>query len=162
MGSNLRIAIFNHSKLHMNNQEYAVRDTKLIEFQEVGALMVEVYTRLGGFPSPDEQPSYCKMLANIGSLTGNPKARLIVAVTPRGEIRGGVVYFGDMQYYGSGGIASTEKNAGGFRLLAVDLEVRGKGLGKLLTEACIEIAKEEKQPQLIIHSTKACKFLENV
>jgi GNAT superfamily N-acetyltransferase len=95
------------------------------------------------------------MLANIGNLTENPKTKLLVAVTSNGKIGGGVVYFGDMKYYGSGGTATTEINAAGFRLLAVDLNARGKGIGKLLTEACIQLAKEEKQNQIIIHTTMA-------
>jgi GNAT superfamily N-acetyltransferase len=95
------------------------------------------------------------MLANIGNLTENPKTKLLVAVTSNGKIGGGVVYFGDMKYYGSGGTATTEINAAGFRLLTVDLNARGKGIGKLLTEACIQLAKEEKQNQIIIHTTMA-------
>ena len=142
----------------MDNQEYVVRDARPEEFQEVGVLMVKVYAQLEGFPSPDEQPNYYKMLADVGSLTKKPKTRLIIAVPSQGKIAGGVVYFGDMQYYGSGGTAKQEKNAGGFRLLAVDPMVRGRGIGKLLTEACIQIAKEEKQSQVIIHSTKAMEI----
>jgi N-acetylglutamate synthase-like GNAT family acetyltransferase len=60
-----------------------------------------------------------------------------------------------MQYYGSGGTATQEKNAAGFRLLAVDPKARGLGIGKLLTIACINKAKESGISQLIIHSTKA-------
>jgi GNAT superfamily N-acetyltransferase len=95
------------------------------------------------------------MLANIGSLTKNPGTKLLIAVSSNGKIGGGVVYFGDIKYYGSGGTAIKEKNAAGFRLLAVDPDTRGKGLGKLLTEACIQLAKDEKQNQLIIHTTEA-------
>jgi GNAT superfamily N-acetyltransferase len=63
-----------------------------------------------------------------------------------------------MEYYGSGGTATQEKNAAGFRLLAVDVGARGLGIGKLLTIACIEKAKEQKQKQLIIHTTKAMRI----
>jgi ribosomal protein S18 acetylase RimI-like enzyme len=62
-----------------------------------------------------------------------------------------------MQYYGSGGTATKEQHAAGFRLLAVDPLVRGKGIGKLLTRACIAKAKEKKLDQLIIHTTLAMK-----
>jgi sugar lactone lactonase YvrE len=44
----------------------------------------------------------------------------LVAVSSDNKIAGGVVYFSDMQYYGSGGTATKEHNAAGFRLLAVD------------------------------------------
>ncbi len=139
----------------MKNNSYIVRDAKPEEFLEVGALMVKVYSQLKGFPSKNEQPGYYEMLADVGSLTKNPKTRLLVALSADGKIDGGVVYFGDMKYYGSGGTATKERNAAGFRLLAVDPAARGKGIGRILTEACIQIAKDENQNQIIIHSTKA-------
>ena len=63
-----------------------------------------------------------------------------------------------MKYYGSGGSATKEKNAAGFRLLAVAHASRGHGIGKLLTEACIQLAKKEHQSQVIIHSTKSMQI----
>ncbi len=93
----------------MNSEEYIVRDTTRNEFSEIGELMVDVYSQLEGFPTKDEQPKYYKMLANIGSLTRNPKTKLLIAIFSNGKIGGGVVYFGDMKYYGSGGTATREK-----------------------------------------------------
>ena len=81
-----------------------------------------------------------------------------MAVSPEGKIAGGVVYFSDMQYYGSGGTATQEKNASGFRLLAVAPSFRKQGIGKLLTNECIKKAKELNQEQVIIHSTKAMQI----
>lgn len=138
----------------MSNQ-HLVRDAAPEEFQEIGKLMVTVYSQLAGFPSKEEQPNYYQMLANIGKLTENPGIRLLVAISPEGKIDGAVVYIGDMNYYGSGGTATSEKNASGFRLLAVNPKTRGKGIGKLLIQTCINLAKNASQVQLIIHSTKA-------
>ncbi|WP_299248117.1 GNAT family N-acetyltransferase [uncultured Aquimarina sp.] len=140
------------------SQEYLIRDANPNEFIKIGELMVKVYSQLDGFPSQKEQPNYYKTLANIGSFTEKPNTRLLIAVSENDEIGGGVVYFSDMKYYGSGGTAPQEKNASGFRLLAVAPTARGKGIGKLLTEACIELAKDEKQRQVIIHSTKAMQI----
>ena len=98
----------------MNKQEYIVRDAVPAEFPDIGKLMVDVYSQLKGFPTKEEQPDYYKMLANIGELTKNPKTKLLIAVSSKGRIDGGVVYFGDMKYYGSGGTATKEKNAAGF------------------------------------------------
>lgn len=137
--------------------EFTIRDAGPEEFEAVGLLMVEVYSSLDGFPKPEEQPLYYNMLANIGDFTLKPKTRLLVAVSEDGEIGGGLVYFSDMQYYGSGGIATAEKNAAGFRLLAVEPEMRGKGLGRLLTQACIDLAEEAGLKEMIIHSTDAMK-----
>ncbi|MBT8273922.1 MAG: GNAT family N-acetyltransferase [Bacteroidia bacterium] len=117
--------------------------------------MVDVYSKLEGFPNADEQPAYYKTLANIGELTFQPKTELLVAVNTGNKIVGAVVYFSDMKYYGSGGSATDEKNAAGFRLLAVDSNTRGRGIGRLLTVACIKKAKEDGLNQIIIHSTKA-------
>lgn len=141
----------------MTATEFTVRNAKPSEYEAVGQLMVEVYAALKGFPKPAEQPQYYEMLANVGQLTLKPDTELIVAVTNDDQIGGAVVYFGDMQHYGSGGAATQEKNAAGFRLLAVSDQERGKGLGKLLTLACLEKAKEQKQSQLIIHTTNAMK-----
>lgn len=139
----------------MTRQEYIVRNAKPEEFEEIGKLMVQVYSQLEGFPKQDEQPAYYKMLANIGELTKKPETELLVAVSVDDKIKGGVVYFSDMQYYGSGGTATKERNAAGFRLLAVDGSARGKGIGKLLTNECIRKAKEKQLSQVIIHSTEA-------
>lgn len=117
--------------------------------------MVEAYSQLEGFPTPTEQPGYFQMLANVGEFASKPMAALLVAISHEGIIDGAVVYFANMQYYGSGGIATQEKNTSGFRLLAVSPSARGKGLGKLLTEACIAKAKEDGSSQMIIHTTMA-------
>ena len=125
------------------------------EFEEIGKLLVQVYSQLEGFPKESEQPDYYKVLAGVGELTSKPGTELLVAVSSSGNIAGAVVYFSNMQYYGSGGKATSEKNACGFRLLAVDPLARGQGIGKLLTNTCIQKAKDKKADQLIIHSTKA-------
>jgi GNAT superfamily N-acetyltransferase len=139
----------------MTKQEYTVRNARPEEFEQIGTLMVQVYSQLEGFPKISEQPDYYKMLANVGALTNNPGTALLVAVRDGNEIAGAVVYFNEMKYYGSGGTATREENAAGFRLLAVDPAIRGKGIGKLLANACIEKARENKLSQVIIHTTTA-------
>jgi GNAT superfamily N-acetyltransferase len=133
---------------------FTIRNATPTEYHEAGQLLLSVYSQLQGFPSPADQPDYYKMLANVGDLTNKPGTELIVAVSSEGRIVGAVVYFSDMQYYGSGELATREKNAAGFRLLGVDVNMRGKGIGKLLTLECIRRAREQKRDQLIIHSTK--------
>ena len=139
----------------MSTQEYSIRNAKSKEFEEIGKLMVNVYSQLEGFPKQDEQPTYYLMLENIGDLTKKPETELLIAISEEGKIAGGVVYFSDMQYYGSGGTATKERNAAGFRLLAVDPSARRKGVGNLLTHECIRKTKEKNLSQVIIHSTKA-------
>ncbi|MER2997809.1 GNAT family N-acetyltransferase [Pontibacter populi] len=141
----------------MTQPNYTIRNARPSEFAAIGKLMVQVYSQLDGFPKEKEQPAYYSMLYNIGEFTNKPETELLVAVADDGKIAGAVVYFGDMQYYGSGGTATQELNAAGFRLLAVSPEARGLGIGKLLTLECIRKAKENDLSQVIIHSTKAMK-----
>jgi GNAT superfamily N-acetyltransferase len=138
----------------MGNQEYTVRNAKSEEFTEIGNLMIRVYSQLVGFPKKKDQPEYYKMPGSIGELTIKPETELLVAVSSEGKIVGTVVSFGDMQYYGSGGTATLEKNASGFRLLAVESSFRGCGIGKLLIGECIRKAKNLRHKQVIIHSTQ--------
>ncbi|MBB6612863.1 GNAT family N-acetyltransferase [Pontibacter sp. Tf4] len=139
----------------MLTQTCTIRNAQPDEYAALGQLMVQVYSQLAGFPKPHEQPTYYHMLANIGDITAKPGAELLVAIDGAGKLLGGVVYFRDMQHYGSGGTATQEQLASGFRLLAVAPDRQGHGIGKLLTQACIAKAREHQNKQVIIHSTKA-------
>ena len=141
----------------MNTSNYIIRNAVPLEFEKIGQLLIQVYSQLEGFPKENEQPNYYKMLANIGDFTKHPETELLAAVDEKHTILGAVVYFNNMQYYGSGGIATQEQNSAGFRLLGVDNRARGKGIGKLLTQECIKKAAENNRKQLIIHSTLAMK-----
>jgi ribosomal protein S18 acetylase RimI-like enzyme len=132
-----------------------IRDLQPREFDALGRLMVDVYSKLDGFPTPTEQPRYYELLANIGRFTEKPDTRVLVAVTPGDELVGGVVYFGDMAQYGSGGLATSIHDASGIRLLGVDPRFRGSGAGRALTSACIELAREAGHSQVILHTTQA-------
>jgi GNAT superfamily N-acetyltransferase len=125
------------------------------QYEAIGKLMVLVYSGLGGFPKENEQPDYYRMLANVGELTTRPGVELLVAMNESSRLLGAVVYFNDMQYYGSGGTATQERDAAGFRLLAVDPGSRGCGVGKMLTTTCIEKARISGAGQVIIHTTHA-------
>jgi ribosomal protein S18 acetylase RimI-like enzyme len=131
-----------------------IREIRNDEFARLGELMVDVYSGLAGFPTPDEQPRYYEMLANIGRFAGKKDAKVLVAISAGNELVGGIVYFGDMAEYGSAGIATTVKNASGIRLLGVSARYRGVGAGKALTRACIELAKEKRHSHVVLHTTQ--------
>ncbi len=132
-----------------------IREIRPDEYESLGQLMINVYSTLEGFPSPDEQPGYYEMLAKIGSFNEEEDTKVLVAISAEGELIGGVVYFGDMARYGSGGTATAELNASGFRLLAVDPRSRGAGAGRALSNACIQLAKDSGHAQVILHTTQA-------
>jgi GNAT superfamily N-acetyltransferase len=139
----------------MTLKHYTTRNADPSEFEEIGRLMVNVYSQLDGFPKESEQPDYFRALANVGAFARKPDTAVLVAVSGENEIAGALVYFDDMIYYGSGGTATKEKNASGFRLLAVDPTARGQGIGRMLAGECVRRAKEKKHKHLIIHTTMA-------
>jgi GNAT superfamily N-acetyltransferase len=139
----------------MIRQNYSIRNAKTEEFGPIGKLMIDVYSRLEGFPGEAEQPEFYKMLANIGELTKKPGTELLVAQSPESKVTGAVVYFSDMKYYGSGGTATYEENTSGFRLLAVERLSRSHGIGNLLIAECIRRAVFHNHSQIIIHTTRA-------
>ena len=136
---------------------HEIREAYPEEFEELGLLMVNSYAQLEGFPGPEENPSYYNVLRNVGEFAQKPKTKLIVAVSEEGRVDGGLVYFGDMRYYGAGGEATLSQEAGAFRLLAVNPNISGKGLGKRLVYACMDQARLEGFEYLMIHSTKFMK-----
>lgn len=135
-----------------------IRDIRAEEGAVLGQLLVEVYATLPGFPSPEQQPRYYEMLRNIYAFTERPATRVLVALDDREHIVGGVVYFGDMAQYGSGGTATRETRASGIRLLGVSPSVRGGGIGKALTEACLALARDSGNTQVILHTTEAMRI----
>jgi len=62
-----------------------------------------------------------------------------------------------MKYYGSGGAATRIERASGLRLLAVSQAVRGGGIGRALTDKCIELAKQHHHEQVVLHTTQYMK-----
>lgn len=135
--------------------EFTIRDVAPGEAEALGRLMVDAYSRLDGFPSPQERPRYYEMLARVASLTERPGTRVLVAVTESETLLGGVVSFADMAQYGSGGTATLETNASGIRLLAVDPAHRASGVGRALTMFCIDRARACGHAQVILHTTRA-------
>lgn len=142
----------------MDEEEFMVRNALDYEFQEIGELLVNVYSRVEGFPKQDEKPEYYEMLANVENFIKYPKTEILVSVSENNKIAGAVVYFGDMQYYNSPGIATKEIDAAGFRLLAVDNSFKGKGIGRMLTLECIKKGRLQGVKQIIIHTTESMKI----
>lgn len=136
------------------NKSIVIRNAKHSEFAVIGNLLVIAYANLPNFPDRAEIPEYYDYLQNIGSITVHDSVELLVAVSDTQEIMGAVVFFKTMELYGTDGIATQQKNASGFRLLAVDQKFSGLGVGKQLCYTCIDKTREIGHKELIIHSTK--------
>jgi len=137
----------------MSKINITIREATTAEHHPLGQLMVRAYSQLEGFPRPDEQPDYYEMLTHVGTLTERSGTHLIVALDDENNLLGGVVYFSDMQSYGSRSSVTQVENASGIRLLAVDPDLTGGGVGRALTQACIDRAKENGHAEVLLHST---------
>lgn len=132
-----------------------IKEAKPSEYDELGQLMQSVFSNLEGFPSREEHPTYYALLDNVGKLNEKPSTEILVARAENEELLGGVVFVGDMQDYSSKGMTTTIENASGIRLLVVSPAARGKGVGKALTQACLQRARQRGSQQMILHTTLA-------
>lgn len=138
-----------------STKRFEVRCAHPNEYEALGQMTLEIYEQLPGMPSRDEQPAYYSMLYSVGDRANKPTIEILVAVTPDKALLGGVTFVGDMAYYDSGGTAGRVTGSSGIRLLAVKPEARGAGVGRALTNACIQRAIERGSVQVILHSTKS-------
>ncbi len=136
-------------------KKYVIRKVNPAEYQELGEMTVKVYEQLPEMPSSSDQPEYYSMLYDVETRASNPTTEILVAVTPENELLGGVMFIGDVKYYASGGTVTENINCSGIRLLAVKSGARKFGVGKALTNACIQKAENRGALQVILHSTKS-------
>ena len=142
-----------------------IRPARPEEFAYLGEMTVQVYSRLDGMPTLEEQPDYYNRLRDVQARASNPAIQVFAAVNAQHEQRreqprqhdlyGCVDFITDMQHYASGGTAPTLPDSAGIRLLAVQPEFRKKGIGRALTEFCIQQARDLGRSQVILHTTRA-------
>jgi ribosomal protein S18 acetylase RimI-like enzyme len=142
----------------LNDDALTIREILSEEHEKLGLIMIDAYSNLDGFPAPAEMPDYYKMLANIGSFNSQPKTKVLVAISSEEALVGGVVYFADMNQYGVEGATSRIENASGIRLLGVAPSMGGRGIGRALTRACIQLAQDKKHAQVVLHTTAAMRI----
>jgi ribosomal protein S18 acetylase RimI-like enzyme len=135
--------------------KFSIRKARTEEFSAAGQMAVEVYANLAGMPTLAEQPEYYNRLRDVGVRASNPAISVYVAVSEAGRLLASVDFIDDMKHYGSGGSAGTVPDAAGVRLLAVRSEFRRMGIGKHLTQFCIERALSLGRSRVILHTTRA-------
>jgi ribosomal protein S18 acetylase RimI-like enzyme len=125
-----------------------IRDVRNSELDETARLMVECYRQYADQIPEHLWKEYAEEIADVKRRL--PFSDLIVAER-NGRIIGAVTYYAD---------ATMSEHEGwpeGFaeiRLLAVDPNARGFGLGRLLTEECINRARNEGIRTIGLHTSK--------
>jgi GNAT superfamily N-acetyltransferase len=104
--------------------------------------------------------NWVRYFADILDLEGRASASQLLIAEGNGEMVGCVSYFppGSKTSYPSDAFSEHwPDDWAAFRLLAVAPSARGQGVGRRLTEVCIEKAREQGAPTLGLHTTQPMK-----
>ena len=137
----------------MTTSDADVRVAQSSEFDEARGILRAAYTEYESrFPAENWVP----YLADILDLEGRAEASQLLIATREGRMVGCVSYFppGAKASYPSDAYSERwPDDWSAIRLLAVDPAARKGGIGKLLTEACIDRARSAGAPTMGLHTT---------
>jgi GNAT superfamily N-acetyltransferase len=115
------------------------------EYAALGAIAVRASRALGGFP--DDHPYYDR-LADVARRATDTET--LVAFLD-GVIAGVATY---VPGPGTSMSEFDDPEAAGIRMLAVDPRLQGRGLGRALTAACLDLARASGKHRVIVHSSQ--------
>jgi ribosomal protein S18 acetylase RimI-like enzyme len=123
-----------------------IREARAAEFERLGEITVEAYEANGD----DLGDDYRAELRDVASRAN--ACPILVAIDDGGRLLGGVTYvpgpdspMSELEHDGEAGI----------RMLAVDRDARGRGIGRTLTVACLERARREGRTGVALYTRPA-------
>ena len=129
-------------------RDIQVRPARADEFDEAGSLAVRAFSRLRGLLTADNWPQFEKAIRF--TTAEDTVGELFVAVLA-GEVVGSVRYTGP----GHGGHIIYPDRFAYIRSVAVSLDYPRCGIGRKLTEACIEAARRDGAEAVGLHVADA-------
>ena len=122
-----------------------IRDATAADADAAGLVVLEAYRSLPGY---EPEPDYEIELADVTSRLP-PVAEVLVA-EDGGRLVGCITYVPGPE---SPLAESYQEGEAGIRMLGVDASARGRGVGRLLVQACIERARAAGRRAMFLHST---------
>jgi ribosomal protein S18 acetylase RimI-like enzyme len=125
-----------------------IREPRPEEYEALGRITVEAYLALDTSDDPDTEDhlsdDYTTTLADVADRA--TKAVVLAAFDP-GPV-GCVTYVPGLGEYAE----FKDPDAAGIRMLAVAPEAQGRGIGRALTLACLDRARADHFPLVVLHS----------
>ncbi len=116
-----------------------VREARPEEYAELGDVLVAAYD---AYPETDD--GYRAYLRDVARRAAS--CRVLVAVSGDGRVLGGATYVP-----GPGPYAESERgDEAGIRMLAVAPAAQGRGIGRALTEACMDLARSAGRRRIVL------------
>jgi GNAT superfamily N-acetyltransferase len=134
--------------MESHNIEIKLRDARPGELEHVAKLLVAAYQEYEEFMQADRWDWYRNDMINVRSRI--PDSELIVA-----EVRNKIA--GAVTLYPQGSNNGWPAGWAGIRLLAVDPDFRGRGIGRGLMEECIRRCRERGTKTIGLHTTEIMK-----
>ncbi len=131
--------------MRTRQRTFLIRPVRPEEYGPLGELTVAAY-----HSDPDvgdNQEAYDRRLRDVA--TRAEVSCVLVAVGLAGELLGGVTYVRGPDDPYSEELAEGEA---GMRMLAVDRVCRGRGIGRALTQACLDRARDAGRGRLVLHT----------
>jgi ribosomal protein S18 acetylase RimI-like enzyme len=123
-----------------------IRPVRPDEYARLGAITVDAYGRLDGSPN---EPDYDLELADVGRRAELPGVTVFAAVDDDGQLLGGITYVHDVDAELA---EHDDPDAASIRMLAVDPDVQGRGVGVALVRHCIDMARAAGFTAVVLHS----------
>lgn len=122
-----------------------IRDATAADAQRAGGIVLEAYRSLPGYVP---EPTYEVELTDVpGRL---PPVGQVLVAEHGGRVVGCVTYVSGPD---SPLAESLQAGEAGIRMLGVDADAQGRGIGRRLVEACVERARQQGRRAVFLHST---------
>lgn len=129
----------------MSHAGVVIRRALRHEISEIEEVSVAAYAE---YRSEVPAPVFEGYVADLRRLSEHWQEAEVLVAEVDGRIGGSVLFFPDASTEGLG----LPQGWSGFRKLAVDPRMRGRGLGRDLTRACIDSAHRRRAPTVGIHT----------
>lgn len=114
------------------------------EYGPIGDMTVRAYAAIEGYELPDE---YAVVLRDVASRVEGSE---VLVATDRERLLGSVTFIPGAH---APGAEFDDADAAGMRMLAVDPDAQGRGVGKVLASACLDRARLAGKRRLVLHTT---------